>query len=202
VNLATLTALPAHVEEYDVGFTVGNKATVNAAATKTATAHVDAALQRLLKTHGAVPFDATAVSSSGLPLAQFRDWARYTLRQIAAEIRDEDDSHREFDEWRANNDLSPWRKALHADFLLMIWAHDVHATTGNAIAGALVGYRVTTSTSDVACVLDLRDGRFVWCHGGLLLPDLRTPAGAGEMVNRLLGELLAPPKLVRLPNQP
>jgi len=93
------------------------------------------------------------------------------------------------------------------DYALFLHAEDQVASTGRialgvlGLAGCFVGFcapNVGGATQlDYASLVDLKTGKVVWFNvvragseiPGIKFGDLRTPAGAAQMVDRLLGRM-------------
>jgi len=93
------------------------------------------------------------------------------------------------------------------DYALFMHAEDSFASTGRValqvlgIAGCFVGFCAPNiggaGQFAYASLVDLRTGEVVWFNvlsarsqiAGIKMGDIRTPAGAAEMVERLLGRM-------------
>jgi hypothetical protein len=162
--------------------------------TSAATVNVDAAVDYVVAANEGDSFDAGDVANTEIPYGAFRRWSKLALTQIAAELDGSQRlSHRSISEWRFDYDLRSWRHRLQSDFVLVVLFRDAHNTVGHVLVNALtpIFLRVYAQQVGIACVVDLRDGRIVWCEsyvdpGG----DLRDRLGATRAVNRLLRPLL------------
>ena len=111
-------------------------------------------------------------------------------------------------DWTLGEDAVKFGRATGMDYALFLYAQDSVASTGRVavqvlgIAGCFVGFCAPQgggSQSAFASLVDLRTGDVVWFNvlqtGGQLpgvsFGDIRTPEGAAQMVERLLGRMKA-----------
>jgi hypothetical protein len=98
-------------------------------------------------------------------------------------------------DWRFD-DPAPIAGALRADAVLLVVVLNTRYTLGRQLQG-LVGAYTPWHALCAACLVDLADGRLVWCDARAdRWPDLRDPAVAAAAVSALLGgvdAVLAPP---------
>ena len=110
-------------------------------------------------------------------------------------------------EWTLGEDAVAFGKASHYDYVLFLHAEDSFASGGRVAlqvlgaAGCLVGFCVPNIGGGgqlaYASLVDLRTGDVVWFNvlqagtqiAGVKMGDIRTPAGAAQMVERLLGRM-------------
>jgi len=120
-------------------------------------------------------------------------------------------------EWTLGEDAVKLGRATGMDYALFLHAQDSIASTGRTamqvlgVAGCFIGFCAPQSGGGqfaYASLVDLRTGEVVWFNilqTGSLLPgvafgDIRTPEGAAQMVDRLLGRMKAG-RLVRARQQ-
>jgi hypothetical protein len=111
-------------------------------------------------------------------------------------------------DWTLGEDAVALGRATGMDYALFLSATDAQASSGRTalqvlgIAGCLIGFCAPQgggSQSAYASLVDLRTGDVVWFNilqTGSQLPgvefgDIRTPEGAAQMVERLLGRMRA-----------
>jgi hypothetical protein len=111
-------------------------------------------------------------------------------------------------DWTLGEDAVKFGRATGMDYALFLNAQDTHASTGRTalqvlgIAGCLVGFCAPQGgggQSAYASLVDLRTGEVVWFNvlqtssqlPGVTFGDIRTPEGAAQMVDRLLGKMKA-----------
>jgi hypothetical protein len=111
-------------------------------------------------------------------------------------------------DWTLGEDAVRFGRATGMDYALFLHAQDSFASTGRValqvlgIAGCFIGFCAPQSgggQSAYASLVDLRTGEVVWFNvlqTGSLAPgvgfgDIRTPEGAAQMVDRLLGRMKA-----------
>lgn len=111
-------------------------------------------------------------------------------------------------DWTLGEEATAFGRATGMDYALFLHAQSAHASTGRTalqvlgIAGCLIGFCAPQGgggQSAYASLVDLRTGEVVWFNvlqTGSQLPgvefgDIRTPEGAAQMVERLLGRMRA-----------
>jgi hypothetical protein len=111
-------------------------------------------------------------------------------------------------DWTLGEEAVKFGRATGMDYALFLHAQDSFASSGRAalqvlgLAGCLVGFCAPVSgggQSAYASLVDLRTGEVVWFNvlqtssqlPGIQFGDIRTPEGAAEMVERLLGRMKA-----------
>jgi hypothetical protein len=112
-------------------------------------------------------------------------------------------------DWTLGDEAVKFGRATGMDYALFLYAQDSQASTGRAalqvlgLAGCFVGFCAPVSGGSqvaFASLVDLKTGELVWFNllqtGGGQLPgltfgDIRTPEGAEQMVERLLGRMKA-----------
>ena len=109
-------------------------------------------------------------------------------------------------DWTLGQDAVAFGRATGMDYALFLHAQDARASTGRTviqvlgIAGCIIGFCAPQGgggQSAYASLVDLRTGDVVWFNllqTGSQLPgvdfgDIRTPEGAAQMVERLLGRM-------------
>ena len=111
-------------------------------------------------------------------------------------------------DWTLGHDAVRFGKATGMDYALFLHAADSFASTGRValqvlgIAGCFIGFCAPSGgggQSAYASLVDLRTGEVVWFNilqtqslaPGITFGDIRTPEGAAQMVERLLGRMKA-----------
>ena len=111
-------------------------------------------------------------------------------------------------DWTLGEDAVKFGRATGMDYALFLYAQDSVASTGRValqvlgVAGCFIGFCAPQgggSQTAFASLVDLRTGEVVWFNvlqtGGMLpgvsFGDIRTPEGAAQMVERLLGRMKA-----------
>src|SRR5580698_5417022 len=120
-----------------------------------------------------------------LLFARLWRWTESASIEIAAQKT----GHRNFGlhsvgDWRFRPSPAALSEALAADTALTVMISDTHLTVGYA----------SWKQIGVACLLDLHDGRMIWCDALVdAWRSLKNPAIAQEAVHELLAGLDAPP---------
>ena len=111
-------------------------------------------------------------------------------------------------DWTLGEDAVTFGKATGMDYALFLHAEDSFASSGRValqvlgLAGCIIGFCAPQqggSQSAYASLVDLRTGEVVWFNvlqtsslaPGVQFGDIRTPEGAAQMVERLLGRMKA-----------
>lgn len=104
-------------------------------------------------------------------------------------------------DWTLGEDAVAFGRATGMDYALFLYAQDSFASTGRmalqiiGIAGCFVGFCAPSgggSQTAYASLVDLHSGEVVWFNVlQSQIGDIRTPEGAAEMVDRLLGRMKA-----------
>jgi hypothetical protein len=109
-------------------------------------------------------------------------------------------------DWTLGEEAVKFGRATGMDYALFLHASDSFASTGRAalqvigLAGCIIGFCAPVSgggQSAYASLVDLRTGEVVWFNvlqtssqlPGVQFGDIRTPEGAAQMVERLLGRM-------------
>ena len=110
-------------------------------------------------------------------------------------------------DWTVGNDAVQLGRKTGYDYALFLHAEDQVASTGRVVlgvlgaAGCIVGFCAPNiggaAQLDYASLVDLKTGEVVWFNvvraasqvPGIKFGDLRTPQGAEQMVERLLGRM-------------
>ncbi|MGF1549480.1 MAG: hypothetical protein ACFBQW_02940 [Sphingomonadaceae bacterium] len=109
-------------------------------------------------------------------------------------------------DWTLGEAAVRFGEATGHDYALFLYAEDSFASTGRValqvlgIAGCFIGFCAPSgggSQLAYASLVDLRTGEVVWFNvlrtgsqlPGMQLGDIRTPEGAAQMVDRLLGRM-------------
>jgi hypothetical protein len=111
-------------------------------------------------------------------------------------------------DWTLGEEAVKFGRATGMDYALFLHAQDSFASSGRTalqvlgIAGCIIGFCAPQSgggQSAYASLVDLRSGDVVWFNvlqtssqlPGVQFGDIRTPEGAAQMVERLLGRMKA-----------
>ena len=111
-------------------------------------------------------------------------------------------------DWTLGEDAVKLGRATGMDYALFLYAQDSFASTGRVamqvlgIAGCFIGFCAPQGGGGqvaYASLVDLRNGDVVWFNvlqtssqlPGVQFGDIRTPEGAAQMVERLLGRMKA-----------
>ena len=111
-------------------------------------------------------------------------------------------------DWTLGEDAVAFGRATGMDYALFLYAQDSFASTGRValqilgIAGCFIGFCAPSAgggQAAYASLVDLRTGEVVWFNvlqtgsqlPGVQFGDIRTPEGAAQMVERLLGRMRA-----------
>jgi hypothetical protein len=111
-------------------------------------------------------------------------------------------------DWTLGEDAVRFGRATGMDYALFLHAEDSFASSGRAalqvlgLAGCIIGFCAPVAgggQSAYASLVDLRTGEVVWFNvlqtnsqlPGVKFGDIRTPEGAAQMVERLLGRMKA-----------
>lgn len=111
-------------------------------------------------------------------------------------------------DWTLGEEAVKVGRATGSDYALFLYAEDSFASTGRVamqvlgVAGCLIGFCAPQgggAQSAYASLVDLRNGDVVWFNvlqtgsqlPGVTFGDIRTPQGAAQMVDRLLGRMKA-----------
>ncbi len=104
-------------------------------------------------------------------------------------------------DWTLGQDAVAFGRKANMDYALFLYAQDSFASTGRmamsvlGLAGCFVGFCAPVgggSQTAFASLVDLRTGDVVWFN--ILqsqIGDIRTPEGASQMIERLLGRMKA-----------
>jgi hypothetical protein len=99
------------------------------------------------------------------PSTSFHKWTVTALMEIAGQSTGAKEyGLRSVGQWRFKGDLDWLREAVQTDFVLLSLFRDIRQTTGRVIGGLIGGVHTYFTQVGVACVIDLRDGRMVWCN--------------------------------------
>jgi hypothetical protein len=111
-------------------------------------------------------------------------------------------------DWTLGEDAVKFGRATGMDYALFLYAQDSFASSGRkalqviGIAGCFIGFCAPSGgggQTAYASLVDLRTGEVVWFNvlltqsmlPGVQFGDIRTPEGAAQMVERLLGRMRA-----------
>jgi hypothetical protein len=142
-----------------------------------------------LHLHGARMFSWEDVRK--LPNAHaFEEWSTHSMREIILEVVGKSQQeHASVADFRYRGDLGIWRRDLAADYLLISYfinGYDTRARASSWTTSEQAARRA------LACIVDLSDGRIVWCRfTDRTTESVFTRGGAQEVVDRLLEAMLA-----------
>jgi hypothetical protein len=111
-------------------------------------------------------------------------------------------------DWTLGEDAVRFGRATGMDYALFLHAQDSFASSGRTalqvvgLAGCIIGFCAPQGgggQSAYASLVDLKTGEVVWFNvlqtnsslPGVTFGDIRTPEGAAQMVERLLGRMKA-----------
>ena len=158
--------------------------------------NVDAAVAARVTASGGRTFVPADVAHTDVPYGDFRRWSSGALQDIAGKLDGTRASaHRSVADWRYPQSLTTWHAALKADFVLAMLFIDAYEPAGRATSTAAEmapseAARYRAAQTGIACAVDLRDGRIVWCESArAAFGDLRTPEAASGAVGAIVGEL-------------
>jgi hypothetical protein len=156
--------------------------------TADAAQNIDAAIAARVAASGGRTFVAADVAHTDVPYGDFRRWSSGALQEIAGQLDGSRPSaHRAVTEWRFPQSLSTWHAALGADFVVAALFIDAYEVVAPATPAA---ERYRANQTGIACVVDLSDGRIVWCERARdPFGDLRTPEGARDAVAAAAAEV-------------
>jgi hypothetical protein len=183
-----LAAGPANVAIFEFGG--DGKLTPRPDWTRAAAKQVDAAVGGRVAGNGGRVFVAEDVAHTDVGYGDFRHWSNAALQEVAATVAGTRAStHRSVAEWRFPNSLATWRAALGVDFVLVVGFVDAHETSGITSSNPTTTVAYHADQTGIACVVDLSDGRLVWCETLRTFGNLRTPEAARDAVGELVKEL-------------
>ena len=185
IRSSRLAAVPAGGEIFaldaDGGFVPRDELAARAAQ------NINDSINYRLHVHGARMFSWEDVRK--LPNAHsFDEWSTQSMREIIRELLGKSQhAHASVADFRFPGDLGIWRRDLAADYLLISYfinGYDARARSWTAAEHA--------ARRALACVVDLSDGRIVWCRFSDNTSDLvRSRDLAQEVVDQLLEAMLA-----------
>jgi hypothetical protein len=186
---ARLAAFPSLGQSFMLD--VAKDATVDTDQSIDTRKNVDDAINFRVAAHGGRSFLARTVAQLE-HATEFSHWSRRMLNQVILERVDKDvPRHRSVADWAFPGSLASWRTTLSADFVLVSQFYEGTETVGRAALSTFAGGDRAARRA-IACVVQLEDGRVVWCKFvGRFYSDLRTRAGAQELVDKLLDKMLA-----------
>jgi hypothetical protein len=135
---------------------------------------------------------------------KFRKWTARSLMEIAAQKTGRANFERNsVDEWRFEGNLASVRQMVDADFALVSMFQDGRSTGGRVAYHIFMGplasavrnqrHEIFWRQVGAACLVDLNDGRMVWCNAKAdAWGDLAVPATAESAVGQLLTNLYYP----------
>lgn len=192
ISAPRMVVMPAYVEVFELN--ASGETVFRPDWQAVAARNVETALERLIRANGARMFSEKDVGETKVRYSAFRRWTTVSMEEILDELDGRSHAdHHSVGEWRFPFKLATWREALNADFALVVRFWDGFQSPDLALLNMVAPVRHTGKQTGVACVLDLRDGRVVWCDRTARgYGDLRAPADAEKAVGRLLKSLFSP----------
>lgn len=194
---ARMVVLPPLV--HDVAIAAGGEAAPREPTESAIRAGVDDTLARFAAQHGArvlQPDETGALpTATREELSALYRWAGVATANVSAQKTGRASYHRaSVGDWRFDGQLAELAPALRSDTALFVALIDRHETARRRLVGALEGNRQLWRTVCAACLIDLRDGRLVWCDAEVdAWQDLDDPAVAAAAVDALLARFAGPP---------
>ena len=149
-------------------------------------------VERQTRAKGVVPVPFEKVRACGSHctslLATLINWGETAVIEIAAEKNGIVYSGRSsVGEWQSRRDFGPLRKAVDADFALVVYVRDIRETDGRVFGDVLIRRRTYFKQVFAACTVELSSGRMVWCESFVDREvDLTSPKEARLIVEELL----------------
>jgi hypothetical protein len=150
---------------------------------------INDAINYRLHVHGARMFTWDTVRK--MPNAHdFVEWSSHSMEEIILELIGKSrQEHASVGDFRYRGDLTTWRRSLAADYLLISYFINGYDTRARAASWTTSEHAARRA---LACIVDLADGRIVWCRFTDAETDtVLTRGGAQEVVDRLLDAMLA-----------
>jgi hypothetical protein len=187
IPTSRLAAMPAIGEtfEYGVDGTLRPRDDMAARAAET----INDSINYRLHVHGARMFTWDVIRT--LPNEHdFVEWSAHSMEQIILELLGKSArDHASVADFRYRADLSTWRRSLAADYLLISYFINGYDTRARASSWTATEHAARRA---LACIVQLSDGRIVWCWFTDAQTDVvLTRDGAQEVVDRLLEAMLA-----------
>ncbi|HTB57836.1 MAG TPA: hypothetical protein VLC06_08180 [Polyangia bacterium] len=131
--------------------------------------------------------------SRAIALARLRDfveWSARSMEEIILELLGKSQQdHASVAEFKYRGDLRIWSRSLAADYLLISYFVNGYDTRARATSRTATEHAARRA---LACIVDLGDGRIVWCRFTDAQTDfVLSRDGAQEVVDRLLDAMLA-----------
>jgi len=183
---------------HDLDIATGGEAAPRTQVEEALRVGVDGALARFAARQGArvlQPDETVALpAATRQDLSALYRWASVAVGNVTAQKTGRANYHRtSVGDWRFDGDLAALVRALRADTALFAAITDRHETTGHRLRGSLEGNRQFWQTFCAACLIDLRDGRLVWCDAEVDAGrNLDDPTVAAAAVDALLAGLSSP----------
>ncbi len=182
-----LAAMPAIGETFEFGAdgTLNPRDDMAALAAQS----INDAINYRLHVNGARMFTWDAVNK--LPNAHdFVEWSAHSMDEIILELLGKSQQdHASVAEFRYRADLGTWRRSLAADYLLISYFINGYDTRERLRSWTTAEHAARRA---LACIVDLSDGRIVWCRFTDAATDfVLSRDGAQLVVDRLLEAMLA-----------
>jgi hypothetical protein len=158
--------------------------------TRAGTSSVEAVVRARLRSNGAKSLQANGIEEEAYN--HFFRWTDRALSQILSRLEgDAFPETKSVTQWRYEKPIADWQGLLGVTHLLVVRFRDAHQTTGRTVANLFGGVTVHARQVGIACVVNLSNGRIVWCeHKVTGAGDLRSAMAAKPAVDQLLKPLL------------
>ena len=164
----SLAAVPPFVASFEID--ADSKYVKHGDWQQAARAALEASIDYDVQAHGGRFFNDEQLKT--VDRTAFPDWAAQMLGEIMREAhlrqKGTETRHHTVFQWRyARPGLDVWRSFLGADYVMVSVFLDGQNTTGrsvtNALAAGFGGWMIDARREGLACVVNLIDGRVVWC---------------------------------------
>jgi hypothetical protein len=186
---ARIAVVPAFTLAYELGFN-SNPKPVETWADAMADS-LDPEIERRVVGFGGHVFPESDTMMVPVVYRKFRKWSTAALAEMAAQKTNRADFKMyAVDKWAFEENLAKVREMLQADFVLITLFKDTRRTAGHVVGNALMGVHTYYLQVGAAGLVDLRDGRMVWCNAKAdAWQDLSQAAVAKAAVAELLTDL-------------
>lgn len=160
--------------------------------------NIDYAVEQRLRRYGGRLVTSKEVNALSNGVAFYR-WSQRALKEIITEQVHSGmvAQHKTVGDWTYTSNISGWRSALDADFVLVSLFLEGHNTTGRSLAVGFAGGTLAAERA-IACAVHLRTGMIAWCDfQPKLVGDLSTHAGAQYQIDQMLSKMLLTGESVR-----
>lgn len=187
IPTSRLTAIPAIGETFEFG--ADGTLTPRDDMAALAAQSINDSINYRLRVHGVRMFTWDVVKK--LPDAHdFFEWSAHSMEEIILELLGKSEQeHASVADFRYRADLGTWRRSLAADYLLISYFINGYDTRARLRSWTATEHAARRA---LACIVDLSDGRIVWCRFTDAETDfVLSRNGAQEVVDRLLEAMLA-----------